>query len=136
MNYIQVTESTELPDISALQPFKAIVIVENTVSPDRQVTISQWLVNSGCLYMMAWGEGCRSWEETVDQANVDAFEQGEIPDASVVITTWHEDELLQDVFWYSKHTAMHPCCDLDNIVLLHLAPKAREQELTDLFENA
>ena len=93
-------------------------------------------MDSGCLYVMAWGEGCSSWEEPVGLANLEAFDPEEIPDDRVVITTWHEDEPLNEVFWFSKHTAMHPCYELDNAVLLHLVPVGREQELTDEFDAA
>jgi hypothetical protein len=142
VDYLLLTTSTELPDISALHPFKAVVIVEDTVTPDRQAEISQWLVDEGCLYMMAWGEACRSWEESVDLANLETFDFGEIPDDRLIVTTWHADESLKDVFWFAKHTAMHPCFPLNKTVLLHLAPmapmasKAREKELTDEFAGA
>lgn len=135
MNYIQVTASTELPDLSELRPFKALVIVEDAVTPERQAVISRWLVDSGCLYMMAWGEDCASWQESVDRANIETFNSGEIPDDCVVITTSHEDELLKQVFWFSKHTAMHPCFELDNTLLLHLTTVTREQELTDTYNG-
>lgn len=136
MDYVQLTSATALPSLSYLRPFKAVVIVEDAVTPNRQTEISQWLVETGCLYMMAWGEACDSWKDSVDLANRETYDSEEIPDDRVIITTWHADETLKDVFWYAKHTAMHPCCPLDNTVLLHLAPETREQELTDEYEDA
>lgn len=136
MEYVQLTSSTKLPDISAMRPFKAVVIVEDDVPPDREAAISRWLVDSGCLYMMTWGEDCASWQESIGLANLETFSSEEIPDDRVVITTSHEDEPLKEVFWFSKHTAIHPCCVLDNTVLLHLAPVGREQDLTDEFTGA
>jgi hypothetical protein len=72
MNYLHLTASGRLPDISALRPFKTVVIVEETVTADRQAAISQWLVESGCRYMMAWGADCRSWDQSMTQANAAA----------------------------------------------------------------
>jgi len=86
--------------------------------------------------MMAWGIECRSWENSVDLANVEAFDLDEIPDDSLVITTWHQHEPLQEVFWFSKHSAMHPCCRLDKTVLLHLSSNGREREMTDAYLGA
>ena len=136
MDYIHLTTSSALPDISALRPFKAVVIVEDAVTADRQASVSHWLVESGCLYLMAWGNDCSTWCDAVALANRQAFDTHEIPDASLVITTWHSDETLQETFWFSKHTAMHPCSRLENIVLLHLASVGSEQELIAEYEAA
>ena len=136
MDYIHLTTSGELPDATALRPFKTVVIAEDTVTPERQAAISQWLVASGCLYMMAWGHDCSSWAESVALANRQAFDTDEIPNASLVMTTWHADETLQETFWFSKHTAMHPCASLENIVLLHMAEVGREQEMIAAYQDA
>jgi len=86
--------------------------------------------------MMAWGEDCASWQESVDRANLETFNSREIPDNRIVITTCHEDEPLKQVFWFSKHTAMHPCFALDNTFLLHLTTVGRELELMDEYNDA
>lgn len=136
MQYIQLISSNELPDISDLRPFKAVVIAEDTVTSDRQAAICQWLVESGCLYMMAWGQDCGSWDDAVNHANIEAFDSEEIPDDCVVITTRHEDESLKEAFWFSKYSAIHPCFRIENTVLLHLSPIGREQELGEKYMSA
>lgn len=136
MVYVRLTPASQLPDLAALRPYKAVVIVEETVTPARQAEISRWLIASGCVYMMAWGEDSASWEESVDHANLAAFEFGEIPDDCLVITTQHGHESLREVFWFSKHTAMHPCFPLHNIVLLHLSPDEREKEFRAAYRSA
>ena len=129
MKYLQLKASDELPDLSGLQPFKAVVAIETAVTAEQQARISRWLVESGCLYMMAWGKECASWDESVALANRKAFSTPEIPDPSLIITTRHDGETLNDVFWFAKYTAMHPCHTLDNLLLLHLANNEREQEI-------
>lgn len=136
MHYVQLTSSGTLPDLSALQPFMAVVIIEDAVTPDHQAAISRWLVATGCRYMMAWGQECRAWGDSVDLANREAFDHEEIPDDRIVITTWHENEPLREVFWFSKHSAMHPCFRLNNVVLLHLSPVPRERELSAEYAGA
>ncbi|MGI9308917.1 MAG: DUF7684 family protein [Gammaproteobacteria bacterium] len=139
MVYIWLSTSSELPDIAVLHPFKVIVVVERAVGTEQLTAISHWLVESGCLYMMAWGVNCHSWIKALAQANLAAFEvtdtQG-VPDDRLVITTSHEKDSLQDVFWFSRHTAMHPCAKLDNTVLLHLSEAERESQLTADYFNA
>ena len=86
--------------------------------------------------MMAWGRNCASWEEAVQLANRKAFDTPQIPDQSLIITTWHEEESLKDVFWFAKYTATHPCFKLDNLLILHLANIEREQELSAEYAAA
>jgi len=101
--YLHIKPETALPDIGALAPFRAVVIVEAVVSPEWQSLVSDWLVRSGCLYMMAWGTNCSSWDDSVDMANVQQFDCGEIPEDGFVMTTWHEKEPLGEVFWFAKN---------------------------------
>jgi hypothetical protein len=136
MKYIQLTDTAPLPNVAALRPFKAVVIVEATVDAARQAAVSEWLVGSGCLYMMTWGQGCSSWNDAVNLANLEAFNFADIPDTQLVITTCHENQPLHEVFWFSKYTAMHPCFPLDNILLLHLSPMAREAALSADYARA
>ena len=135
MKYLQLTPSGKPPDIPGFQPYKAVIIIEATVTPTQQALISQWLIKSGCLYMMAWGDDCASWEKSVQLANRAAFVTAEIPDQSLVITTWHEDQLLKDVFWHTKYTAMHPCFRLENVLLLHLAATENKQGITAAYAD-
>jgi hypothetical protein len=136
LRYLQSVPSCKLPDLGFSHAFKAVVISESILTTTRQAEISEWLVLSGCLYMMAWGEDCRAWQVAVNLANHKAYEFAQIPDAQLVITTAHPDEQLQNVFWYSKHTAMHPCHDLDQTVLLHLGEQSREAELSEVYNAA
>ena len=136
MRYLHLTSKVVLPEIGSLRPFKAVVIVEEDVTDERRREISRWLVASGCVYAMAWGKDCSAWDDSIDWANVDAFESSEIPDDCLVITTWHEKESLIDVFWFSKHTAMHPCHTLDNVLLLHLATHEREADIVAQYDGA
>jgi hypothetical protein len=133
MQYIHLNATGELPDISALRPSKAVVLAEEAVSTARQAEISRWLVQSGCLYMMAWGEACSLWQDTVHQANLANFADDIVPDDQLVITTCHEDESLRDVFWFAKYTAMHPCYPGLHKLILHLSPAQREQEILDEY---
>jgi hypothetical protein len=136
MQYIQLTPTTEPPDVSALSPFKAVVIIEDVVTPERRLGISRWLVESGCLYVMARGPDSDSWHDSVQTANVAAFDVDEIPDDRLIIATSHGDEPLDEVFWFSKYTAMHPWPTLETVLLVDLATAGRERELCEAYEAA
>ena len=136
MEYLQIVPESKLPDISKLNPFRAVVVIDESVSPEWQKNVSSWLVKSGCLYMMAWGKDCSSWDDSVDLANLEAFDYKDIPEDKFVMTTWHEDEPLKEVFWFSKNNAFHPEVELPNTLLLHIAQKNREQEMLSEYSGA
>jgi len=136
MKYLQLEPGASLPDISALKPFRSVVIVDDEPNPEWQAQVSDWLVASGCLYMMAWGKGCSSWDDSVDSANLKEFDWGDIPEEKFVMTTWHEKEPLNDVFWFSKNNAFHPTVELQNTVILHISQNNREQELLAAYASA
>ncbi len=112
------------------------MIVETAVTADWREEVSAWLVKNGCLYMMAWGQDCSLWDDSVDHANLDEFNFGDIPDNRFVMTTWHDKEPLQEVLWFCEHTANHPTVDLDRIVLVHISPIERKSELLGQYHHA
>lgn len=131
MEYIRINEGISLPNISRFSPFKCIVIVEVEVSDVWQHEVSRWLAQSGCYYMMAWGVGCSSWDASVDLANIEMFID-EIPDEKFIMTTWHDDEPLSDVFWFCKYLAFNEHHDLKNVIALHISEQDRGRQY--LFE--
>ena len=134
--YVQIEPGTTPPTIRASRPFRAVVIIESSVSPEWQSSISDWLVQSGCLYMMAWGENCGSWEDSVDRTNIEQFKPAEIPDGEFVMTTSHERKLMKEVFWFSKNNAFHPTVKLGRTVLVHISFRNKHDELLKAYADA
>jgi hypothetical protein len=110
-----------------------VVVVEQDVSPEWQVQISDWIVESGCLFMMAWGKDCSTWDGSVDWANIDCFEDGNIPDEKFVMTTSHANEPLYEAFWFCRFLAFHPNLELPSAYIVHITDVPREEELIGLF---
>lgn len=117
-------------------PFKAVVVVEQDVSDSWQAAASRWLVQSGCLYMMAWGRNCSSWDDSVDHANLEVFDWGHVPDDHFVMTTWHENEPLSETFWFAEHVAFHPTQELSATVIVDVSGTSRETELLQAYQAA
>ena len=113
-----------------------MVVLEGGCSPAWQDEVSDWLVGSGCLYMMAWGPGCRSWDDSVDWANLTAFDFADIPDDRFVMTTWHENEPLEEVFWFAGFCAFHGDVDLRSTIIVHVASRDLGDEMLDRFRAA
>ena len=136
MEYIHLIPSGKLPNIEQDKPFRVVVVVEADVDAEWQAEVSKWLVDSGCVYMMAWGVNCTSWDTSVDLANLKAFNYGEIPNESFVMTTWHENEPLNEVFWFAKNVAHHANVEIVATLVLHVSTVNRGDELRLTFENA
>ena len=136
MEYIQITEASELPDISEFAPFKAVIAIENQVSDERQQQISNWLVTAGALYVMLCGEHSGSWSDSVRQANLEQTAiEAMRPDQFVMITD-HEQERLRAVFWHAKKHAKHTHVKLEQLVVLHVSNENRAVDYLSIFNKA
>ena len=135
LRYLHLPPGADLPDLR-LPPFIAIVLVEDEVIDTWMWDASRWLVASGCRYMLAWGQECEAWHDAVDDANLEAFDYEEVPEDRVVMTTWHEDDDMEEVFWFAKHRAAHPAVPLNTTLILHIAPTSRKDEIEALYADA
>jgi len=134
--YVHVAPESALPDLTHLSPYRTVLIIDSAVSDEWQIRASRWLVESGCLYMMAWGLECSSWDDTVDYANMEQFDYGDIPLDRDVFTTWHDDEPLEEALDFCKRHARHPAVELHHTVLLHIAVQSDSQRILQSFAAA
>ena len=136
-HYVRLAPGGPLPDIAGLAPFKAVVALEADYSSDWQNEVSDWLVKSGCRYMLAWGPNCSSWDDSVDWADIEARNY-EDDDSKFVMTTWHENQTLEDVFWQAQFTANFSYDDVElrNAVIVHISDTDRSAELLALFDQS
>jgi len=111
-------------------------VLEQAVSNDWQSRVSEWLVNSGCLYMMAWGVECSSWDDSVDWANQSVVGLDDVPEDRFVMTTWHDNEPLAETFWFAGFSAHHPTVTLEHIAIIDIGPTNREREMLQAYEAA
>jgi hypothetical protein len=135
VRYIQLPPDSELPDLGWSSPYRAIVVVEDTVRTSWQSKVSDWLISSGCLYMLAWGIECGSWDDSVDFSVLEKIDFGDIPDVNFVMTTWHESESLIDVFQFAKYGAFHSDVELENTLILHVCSTNKKDEFLLSFDS-
>ena len=136
IRYVHLQPEDDLPVLQMQCPFRAVLVLEESIGAFWQASVSQWLVESGCLYALAVGVGCSSWDDSIDIANLEKFDYGDIPEDQAVTTTWHEDETLPEVFSFSKHHALHPTQLLQSTVLVHIATAPREAKLLAAYADA
>ena len=136
VTYIHLKSGDVPPKLEKVEYFKAIVLIEDDVTTEWRSQVSDWLVQHGCRYMMAWGKECGLWDDSVDIASLEVSDFKEGPDEDFVMTTWHEHDQIQDVLWYSNRCAMHPTLELLKTYILHISPVNREKHLLELFQQA
>ena len=133
--YLCLSNQSELPELIELKPYKCIVLIEEEIDVEWQKKVSDWLVKSGCRYMMTWGLRCSSWDDSVDIACLEAFNYQDTSEESLVVTTWHEDETLEDVFWFAKHCAFHETLSLEPLIL-HISATSKEKDFKEMYHDA
>ena len=133
MEYFQLTENSDLPDIERFAPFKVVLAIENPTSRDRQLEISNWLVRTGGKYVMICGEDSESWEQTIRQSNLDQVDLDHMQPEEFVMITVHRHERLRNVFWHAKKHARHSHVKFDHILTIHIGNRNRSVEYQSMF---
>ncbi len=136
LQYLRLESGQSLPQYSGKAPFRAVVVVDEPVSNEWRHSVSEWLVESGCRYMMATGIDCSAWDDSVDWAALEKFDFRDISDKDFVMTTWHDDEPLSEVFWYAKHLAYDSAGRIQDTVVIHVSSLDREAAFVGLFTAA
>ena len=117
-------------------PFRAVIVSDEAVSEGWLHQVAEWIVASGCLYVIAWGVDCEKWHDSVDWAILEVFEFGEIPDERFVMTTWHDEEPASEAYWFAGNCAYHPVVKLNETIILHIAKESRSSELLQAYQDS
>lgn len=134
--YVHLRPGDPMPPCPLPGPFAAVVIIEAEVADAWRNLLSEWLVQKGCLSMMAWGRDCVLWDDSVDWANLAMFDFEDIPESHFVRTTWHERDTLEDVLWQSQYVATHDYMPDQRVILIDIGERARSREILALFAQA
>src|SRR5690242_18095729 len=124
VRYIHLRPEEPPPSLGPA-PFRAIIVTEACSSEAWRERVTEWLVESGCLYAVTWGLDCEAWHDSVDAANLREFEYGDIPDDRFVMTTWHSNEPLSEAYWFAGQCAFHPAVELERTMIIHLSDEPR-----------
>jgi hypothetical protein len=135
VRYLHLDPEAELPALQGLHQFKAIIAIEAEVHEAVMWDVSRWLISSGCLVALTWGKNSEAWREAIDDAFLEAVDYEDVPAERAVIATAHEEDDLDEVFWYAKHRASHPA-ELHDTLIIHLADTSRRDELEAQYHDA
>jgi len=133
--YLHLRPEQALPDLT-VRPFRVVIVLDRAASEEWRNHVATWLIAGGCLYAVTWGVDCEAWHDSVDWANLDAFNFGDIPDDRFVMTTWHADEPLSEAFWFAGNCASHPSIELSATIILHIAEEARSSDTIRAYQDS
>lgn len=136
VKYLQLDSGDALPALDHLSPFMAIVLVEDEAEEMWRWEVSRSLVASGCRFLLAWGREAASWSESIDEAASEAHDYDDVADELAVMTTAHEDEEMEEVFWYAKRRAVHRALQLGTTIIIHITDGSREEEIRALYQQS
>lgn len=134
VEYVHLPAGGPLPSLEN-EPRRVVVLVEQDVDIGWQTAVSDWIVNSGCLFLMAWGRDCSSWDDSVDIANLEQFDFGDIPDEHFVMTTWHDEDTLEDMFVFCLLLATCTGFELPTVTILHISSTDQSERILKMFET-
>jgi hypothetical protein len=63
------------------------------------------LIRSGARYVCCWGPDCERLHDCFDEAE-GALSGWDASDGSHVMTTWHDDEPLEEALWFALNAAI------------------------------
>ena len=125
--YLYLPHGSPLPALPS-GPFKALLVAESIAMEEWRTQTCEALARAGCRYLVAWGQDCKEWRDAMDGA---ASGSGDL-----VVSTFHSDQPLAEAMWFSVYRSDHPEIALKYIVILHLTPQERREEILDQFEKA
>lgn len=135
VEYLHLAPGAAIPNTLSGAPFRAVIIIERKVTNDWRNLVSDWLVESRCLYAVAWGDECSAWDDSVDES-ARALHGDDLDDDEFVMTTWHENESIDEAFWFAGICAGHPTIDLNRIILIDITDKERREFLLARYAEA
>ena len=84
-------------------PFALLTALNTTAVDDETFTrFAKRLIVAGCRHACTWSPGCVRVHDAFDAVNIDLDERVE---EIFVLTTWHDDDSLDEAMWYSLYCA-------------------------------
>lgn len=81
-----------------------LVVADRAITDDERDAVSKEIILQGCRYAVCTGHQCSNWNDSIDHAFLGSSPDFSPPAERFVMTTWHEDEPLEDVVHYFR------CC--------------------------
>ncbi|EBA16821.1 hypothetical protein RSK20926_03414 [Roseobacter sp. SK209-2-6] len=133
--YVHLPADVPISIPTGMTRFKCLILIEREISNDYRNEVSAALVAAGCLYALAWGLDCSIWDDAVDWAFLEHYDYGEYPEDKFVMTTWHDNETLEETVDFAKHCTEYSNVKLDDILVLDFSKQERSDFIQKLYSD-
>lgn len=133
--YFHLEPGGALPDFPGGSPVRVLVIARQPTEAAWKFEVCKRLYAAGSRYLSAWGEDSSAWDDEADDANLEVFDYGEIPDDRLQMSSWHAKEPLSEAAWFVRYTARHPDVELERTFLVDVGPANRRAEVLALWDG-
>ena len=76
-----------------------------TVSNEVVFAAARQLLHLGMSYIVAWGPDCERVHDIFDDADIEQNPDSNRGSDSVIMSTWHADEPIEQALWFALHSA-------------------------------
>lgn len=107
--------------IPVSRPFVAFTALDTrAASPSLLGAFAVALLEQGCEYACCWGDDCSRLHDIFDEVAVQREIEGPPIDTidDVVMTTWHENDSLDEALWFAINCAFLAHHDLTAVVCI------------------
>ena len=98
-----------------------LVISTGSITKEQRERIASDVVTSRCQYALTYGNDCQAWHDAIDLAGVDAGG----PEDRFLMTTWHDDEPIEDVVDFLWWNTSYDCFEAVRLAIVHIGSDAR-----------
>lgn len=104
---------------------------EDFVSPP----LIQKVLQENCKYFLAGGKNSENWHHYADEIHISLYPDFSPPDWEHVMTTWHENETLEEVMWFALNNTNFDHHDFKNYVLIEIDTHFSQMEILKLIHT-
>ena len=91
------------------QSFIALIACDSDQLPVEEIgQFAIALMEEGAIFACCWGKGCERFHDIIDETWVDCQlggKYGAVAKDSTLMTTWHNDESLDEALWFLLFSA-------------------------------
>ena len=92
------------------KPYALLLVINRAdIGAVEQEQLSDKIVASGCRYALCFGHECGTWDDSIDHSFVCSDPNFDPPDSRFVMTTWHENETIDDVVFQLRWNTTRFC---------------------------
>lgn len=78
-----------------------LVVLDPEINLEERTGVSREIIRENCRYAVCFGVDCSRWDDSIDWVHLETDDSYNPPDDRLVMTTWHEEEPLDEVVkWF------------------------------------